>query len=188
MSADNHRTLTREVEATVIPAGDKINLPEGMEVDITHRLGGNFTIVCDYGMFRILGKDADALGEDSPDAAAAESDAAAASTEPSGPPEEGTLWEALKTVYDPEIPVNIVDLGLVYSLDIAPREEGGYKVSVQMTLTAPGCGMGPAIAEDARIRCESVPGVGEAQVDIVWDPPWNQDMISEDGKMELGLI
>ncbi|MBC2593075.1 putative Fe-S cluster assembly protein SufT [Ruficoccus amylovorans] len=190
MPADNHRTLTREVEATVIPAGDKINLPEGMEVDITHRLGGNFTIVCDYGMFRILGKDADALGEEQPGAENGGVPAAASGADAnhSGPPEEGALWEALKTVYDPEIPVNIVDLGLVYSLEASEREEGGYKVNVQMTLTAPGCGMGPAIAEDARIRCETVPGVSEAQVDIVWDPPWNQDMISEEGKMELGLI
>ncbi len=188
MPTDNHRTLTREVEATVIPAGDKINLPEGMEVDITHRLGGNFTIVCDYGMFRVLGKDADALGEDEPGGDSEDTAPAAADADHSGPPDEGALWEALKTVYDPEIPVNIVDLGLVYSLDSNPREEGGFKVNVQMTLTAPGCGMGPAIAEDARIRVESVPGVSEAQVDIVWDPPWNQDMISEEGKMELGLI
>lgn len=187
MPADNHRTLTREVEATVIPAGDKLNLPEGMEVDITHRLGGNYTIVCDYGMFRILGKDADALGEDVEKAAATGAEADA-DTDHSGPPDEQAVWEALRSVFDPEIPVNIVDLGLVYSMEVSGREEGGHKVNVQMTLTAPGCGMGPAIAEDAKTRVETVPGATEAQVDIVWDPPWNQDMISEAGKMELGLL
>ncbi|MEM8549957.1 MAG: putative Fe-S cluster assembly protein SufT [Verrucomicrobiota bacterium] len=190
MSSDNHRVLTREVEATIIPAGDKLNLPQGMEVDITHRLGGNFTIVCDYGMFRILGKDADALGEENPEAdpAAGNEAVADAAADHSGPPEDDAIWDALRSVYDPEIPVNIVDLGLVYSMESTELEAGGYKVGVQMTLTAPGCGMGPAIAEDARSRVVTVPGVSEAQVDIVWDPPWNQDMISEAGKMELGLI
>ena len=106
-----------------------------------------------------------------------------------GPPDEDAIWEALRSVFDPEIPVNIVDLGLIYSMDVTePEEGGGYKVGVQMTLTAPGCGMGPAIAEDARSRVVTVPGVSEAQVDIVWDPPWHQDMISEAGKMELGLL
>ncbi len=186
--SDNHRTLTREVEATVIPAGDKLNLPEGMEVDITHRLGGNFTIVCDYGMFRILGKDADALGEEIPTADASAGAEAAADADHEGPPDDDAIWEALRSVFDPEIPVNIVDLGLIYSMDVKETEEGKYDVSVQMTLTAPGCGMGPAIAEDARSRVVTVPGVNEAQVDIVWDPPWHQDMISEAGKMELGLL
>lgn len=186
MGSDNHRTLTREVEATVIPAGDKLNLPEGMEVDITHRLGGNFTVVCDYGMFRIMGKDADALGEEVQTVAS--NDAPAGDDEHKGPPEDGAVWEALKSVFDPEIPVNIVDLGLVYSMEVKEREEGGHKVFVQMTLTAPGCGMGPAIAEDAKNHVEAVPGATEAQVDIVWDPAWNQDMISEEGKMELGLV
>ncbi|GHC04103.1 putative Fe-S cluster assembly protein SufT [Cerasicoccus arenae] len=185
MSANNQRTLTRDVEATVIPAGDKINLPIGTKVDITHRLGGNFTVVCDYGMFRILGTDADALGEEKPEAVA-KGDSANGETH-EGPPGEDAIWDALKSVYDPEIPVNIVDLGLVYSMDIM-SEENEHHVAVQMTLTAPGCGMGPAIAEDAKGRVESVPGVKSAQVDIVWDPPWTQDMISEEGKMELGLI
>lgn len=186
MPADNHRILSRDVEATVIPAGEALVLPAGSQVDITHRLGGNFTVVCDHGMFRILGKDADALGE--------ETEAAAAPAEAKkddgheGPPDEAALWDALKTVYDPEIPVNIVDLGLVYSLNVEESEPEEYAVSVHMTLTAPGCGMGPAIAEDAKTRLEGVPGVDRAQVDIVWDPPWTQDMISEEGKMELGLI
>jgi len=186
MSANNQRVLERDVEATVIPAGDKVTLPAGTKVDITHRLGGNFTVVCDYGMFRILGSDADALNEEIPDSTKAvgkvEGDGAHV-----GAPSETGIWDALKSVYDPEIPVNIVDLGLVYSMEVIP-EGDQHRVAVQMTLTAPGCGMGPAIAEDAKTRVETVPGVDEARVDIVWDPPWTQDMISEEGKMELGLV
>jgi len=105
-----------------------------------------------------------------------------------GPVAIEQLWEALKKVFDPEIPVNIVDLGLVYSLESSERLEGGHKVEMQMTLTAPGCGMGPVIADDAKTHLEGVPGVADAQVDIVWDPPWNQDMITEEGKMVLGLM
>ena len=183
---DNQRVLIREVQATVIPAGDSVNLPAGTAVDITHRLGGNFTVVCDFGMFRILGKDADALGEEIPDALS-EKDKAAAD-EHVGPPSNDAIWDAMKTVYDPEIPVNIVDLGLVYSMEISEIEENCYGVQVQMTLTAPGCGMGPAIAEDCKNRIEASPGVASAKVDIVWDPPWDQEMISEEGKMQLGLI
>ncbi len=182
----SERSLSRDVIATLVPAGDSVNLPAGTRVTITHRLGGNFTVVCDYGMFRINGTDGDALGEEKP----------AASTVAEGtpipgdgkPPAEPMLWEALKTVFDPEIPVNIVDLGLIYDLQIKDLGENRYGVDVQMTLTAPGCGMGPAIAEDARSRLAAVPGVAEAKVEILWDPPWSQDRISEEGKMQLGLI
>ena len=180
---DDLRTLTREVEATLIPQGTPMSLPEGEQVTITHRLGGNFTVMTSNGMFRISGANADALGEEVSDAAkAAEASGA------NGPVEKDDLGEALKKVYDPESPVNIVDLGLVYSLESAERPEGGHKIDMQMTLTAPGGGMGPVIAEDAKLHLEGVPGVAEAQVDIVWDPPWNQDMITEEGKMVLGLI
>jgi len=182
----SERSLSRDVTATLVPAGDAINLPAGTHVTITHRLGGNFTVVCDYGMFRINGADADALGEDKPAAAAT---AAAALTPGDGrAPAEPLLWEALKTVFDPEIPVNIVDLGLIYTLQIKELGENRFGVDVAMTLTAPGCGMGPAIAEDARARIAAVPGVSEAKVEIVWDPPWSQERISEEGKMQLGLI
>ncbi len=186
MPSNNHRVLTRNVRATVIPAGDVVDLPVGTEVDITHRLGGNFTIVCDFGMFRIDGKDAEAIGEEIPETAA--SQAKKTDQAPGELPSEESLWDALKTVFDPEIPVNIVDLGLVYSLQRHDAGEGTCTVEAQMTLTAPGCGMGPAIAEDAKNRLEAIPGVSQAQVDIVWDPPWNQNMITEEGKMELGLI
>lgn len=181
--SDDLRTLTREVEVTLIPQGTPMSLPEGETVTITHRLGGNFTVMTHNGMFRISGANADALGEEITQAA---KDAEAAGS--NEPVETDALWEALKTVFDPEIPVNIVDLGLVYSLECTERPEGGHKVSMDMTLTAPGCGMGPVIAEDAQMRLESVPGVAEAEVEIVWDPPWNQDMITEEGKMVLGLI
>ena len=179
---DDTRTLSREVEATLIPQGTPMSLPEGETVTITHRLGGNFTVMTHNGMFRIKGVDGDALGEDVTEAAASHDDY------DGSPPEKDALWEALKKVFDPEIPVNIVDLGLVYSLNTKERLEGGYKLDMDMTLTAPGCGMGPAIAEDAKGQLERVPGVSEAEVNIVWDPPWNQDMISEEGKMVLGLV
>ncbi len=186
----NHHTtvkiLTRDCQATIIPAGDVINLPIGTKVTITHRLGGNFTVSCDYGMFRILGKDADALGEEVPDST--KTSMAFSQTDHEGPPDENILWEQLKTVYDPEIPVNIVDLGLVYSLEIYTISPNKFGVKVSMTLTAPGCGMGPSIAADAESRLLSVPNVAEANVELVWDPAWTQDMISDEGKMELGLI
>lgn len=193
----NDRVLMREVKATVIPAGDAVALPAGTKVNITHRLGGNFTVVCDYGMFRIAGPDADALGEEAPtetQGAAGSSDAqgsrgVAEHVGHKGAPDQDEIWRQLKTVFDPEIPVNIVDLGLVYSMTVSPLDTPDrHKVLIAMTLTAPGCGMGPVIAEDARNRALAVPGVCEAQVDIVWNPPWTQAMISEDGKMELGLI
>ncbi len=180
------RILSRSVEGTLIPQGDTVMIPEGVEVTITHRLGGNFTVMTREGMFRIMGRDADAIGESV--AEEADTDATTQSVS-EGPPDENALWDALRKVYDPEIPVNIVDLGLIYSLDAKSLEsDAGYHVDAAMTLTAPGCGMGPTIAEDARVKLVAVPGVSSAQVDIVWDPPWNQDMISEEGKMQLGLI
>lgn len=178
---DDKRLLTRAVEATLIPQGTPMELAKGENVVITHRLGGNFTIMTENGMFRIKGVDADALGEE---IVVNEKNKAIAHQ---GPPEMEALWTVLKKVFDPEIPVNIVDLGLVYSLEVL-KEEEKHIVEMQMTLTAPGCGMGPAIAEDAQNHLETVPGVGEAKVAIVWDPPWDQEMITEEGKMILGLI
>jgi len=180
---NEQRTLTRDVDATLIPQGTPMTLSKEEEVTITHRLGGNFTVMTSNGMFRISGANADALGEEVTDAAKQ-----AGAEGANGPVEKEQLWEALRKVFDPEIPVNIVDLGLVYSLDTSERLEGGHKVDMQMTLTAPGCGMGPVIAEDAKNHLEAVPGVAEAEVNIVWDPPWNQDMITEEGKMILGLM
>ena len=166
--SDEQRTLTREVEVTLIPQGTPMTLPEGEAVTITHRLGSNFTVMTQNGMFRISGANADALGEE-----VADSNNTRDTETNTGPVEKETLWEALKTVFDPEIPVNIVDLGLVYSLECSEHETGGNKVDMQMTLTAPGCGMGPVIADDAKARLEAVSGVTEASVadTVVW--PYN---------------
>jgi len=187
------RTTTADIPATVVPSGESITIPTGSIVTITHRLGGNFTVTWEYGMARIAGQYAESIGEELPEWA--KKKAKAGDDESSEAPEVADLWEALKTVYDPEIPVNIVDLGLVYSLDVEALKEsqpdakdGQWKVWMKMTLTAPGCGMGPAIASDAQQRLLQVSGVTDAQVDIVWEPAWNQDMITEVGKMELGLI
>jgi probable FeS assembly SUF system protein SufT len=176
------RTLTRDLTATQIPSGDKTLLPAATPVIIHQTLGGSYTVQTDFGLFRIDGKDGDAIGEQIVD------NSVQSATLSDGAPDPAAVWDQLKKVYDPEIPVNIVDLGLVYSMDVAKQDDGGYKVDVAMTLTAPGCGMGPAIAEDAKGKILLVPGVSDADVRITWDPPWNQQMISEEGKMKLGLI
>lgn len=185
MTVSNDRILQRDCEATVIPAGDKVHIPKGTKVVITHRLGGNFTLVCDWGMFRIASKDADALGEKTPEEFLQQEEKKLAHV---GAPDESAIWDQLKSVYDPEIPVNIVDLGLVYSMDLKEEPKDYYTAYISITLTSPGCGMGPAIAEDVKTKVLTVPGVQNAEVEIVWDPAWNQTMISEAGKMQLGLI
>lgn len=193
---DNNRVLKRDVEATTVPAGDAAYLPAGTPVTITHRLGGNFTVICDVGMFRIAGKDADALDEETPGETvnisgttdAFGSTGTAEHPNFHGEPDKDKIWDALKLVYDPEIPVDIVNLGLVYSMTVEALGNDRYAVNIAMTLTAPGCGMGPVIAEDARNRVLTVPGVHEARVDIVFEPPWTQEMVSEEGRMELGWI
>ena len=179
----DERIVSKDTPATIVPYGDQITIPEGTRVMITHRLGGNFTVTWEGGMAQINGSHAEGIGEK------ATASAAIDKADHDGPPSDEAIWDAMRKVYDPEIPVNIVDLGLVYNMNVHPTEEDdGYEVQVDMTLTAPGCGMGPAIANDAKCKIEAVPGVTEAKVDIVWDPPWRQDMISEVGKMELGLL
>lgn len=180
--ANRDRTLSRDVLATQIPSGDKQTLASGTRIFIHQTLGGSYTVQTDFGLFRIDGKDGDALGEQVID------NTVKAATLDNGAPDPEAIWNQLRQVFDPEIPVNIVDLGLIYSMDIEQTPDNGYKVSVAMTLTAPGCGMGPAIAEDAKSKILLVPGVSDADVRITWDPPWNQSMISEEGKMKLGLI
>jgi probable FeS assembly SUF system protein SufT len=180
--ATKERTLSREVSATQIPSGDKQTLPAGSRVFIHQTLGGSYTVQTDFGLFRVDGKDGDALGEQVIE------QVVQASTLAGGAPDPEAVWDQLKKVYDPEIPVNIVDLGLVYSMEVTGDAANGYKVDVAMTLTAPGCGMGPAIAEDAKSKILLVPGVSAADVRITWEPPWNQQMISEEGKMKLGLL
>lgn len=180
-SAPKDRILSRDVVVTQIPSGDKHTLFAGAKVFIHQILGGTYTVQGDAGLYRIDGKDADAIGEQ------VSTDTVQAATLADGAPDPEALWTQLRKVYDPEIPVNIVDLGLVYSLDVT-KTDTGYKADVAMTLTAPGCGMGPAIAEDAKGKLLLVPGLDTAEVRIVWEPTWDQSMISEEGKMKLGLI
>jgi len=179
-------SLTRDIEAIQIPSGLTKKLEKGTPVIITQALGGTYTVVVEHsaGLFRVLAQDADALGKVHAPAATPD----ASSDKTTGPLKEDDIWAQLKTCYDPEIPVNIVDLGLIYSMEIKPQEGGGNLVEVKMTLTAPGCGMGPSIASDAQRKILTVPGVTDAQVDVVWDPPWSADRISQDGKVKLGMV
>jgi len=180
-------TLTRDCDAIQIPSGQTIIIPSGMTVVVTQALGGSYTVATPGGLARIAEKDAVELGlTELKDIEQAEPQKVAPSS-PDGEVTKEQVWEQLKTVYDPEIPVNIVDLGLVYDCSLK-RDEAGVKVHVAMTLTAPGCGMGPTIAEDAKTKILSLGGITDAEVELVWDPPWNQEMISEVGKMKLGLI
>ena len=173
--------LKRDCEVTQIPSGTSIMLPASTQVDITQALGGTYTIrALEGSLFRISAKDADALGMADTDSKCDEPAAA-------GPVTEDAVWGALKTCFDPEIPVNIVDLGLVYDLQISSLPEGGSSVAVKMTLTAPGCGMGGAIAGDAQMKLLELPGVRDAHVEIVWDPPWHPSLITPAGKSLLGL-
>ncbi|MBM3838655.1 MAG: putative Fe-S cluster assembly protein SufT [Verrucomicrobia bacterium] len=178
--------LSRDCEAVQIPAGHKVVLPKGTPVEITQTLGGSFTVMASGSLFRLANGDADALGIEAPAPGAANANANAAS-EASGPADESAIWETLRTCYDPEIPVNIVDLGLVYDLHLEPQPSGRSKVFVKMTLTAPGCGMGTVIAADAQQKLLELPGVEDASVEIVWDPPWHHSMISPAGRARLGL-
>jgi probable FeS assembly SUF system protein SufT len=178
--------LKRDCDAVQIPVGSTVVLPAGTPVDITQSLGGTYTVHAQGGLYRIADKDADALGLEPKPTSLAE-EVAKRSEGVKGPVEEKLVWDTLKTCYDPEIPVNIVDLGLVYDMHIEPLPSGGNKVFVKMTLTAPGCGMGPAIAQDAQEKLLFLPGIEDASVEIVWDPPWHQSMISGEGRRILGL-
>ncbi|MFM9001815.1 MAG: iron-sulfur cluster assembly protein [Opitutia bacterium] len=175
--------LTRDCKASVIPSGDVVVLEKGAAVSVVQALGGSVTVRTPMGLFRISGQDLDALGAE---AAARFAAAPSAAAPASGPVTEDALWEALKGCFDPEIPVNIVDLGLIYHLALSDGAKG-KKVAVKMTLTAQGCGMGPVIAGDAKSKLEALPGVESAEVEIVWDPVWNPRMISEEGRQQLGL-
>ena len=185
MHENTEFTLARDVEAIQIPSGTKTTIPAGTPGVITQALGGSYTVATYQGLARVAESDADALGLEKAAAAANGAEKPAAST---GEVDEKMVWDQLKQCFDPEIPVNIVDLGLVYDCQLTKRPEGGTKVDVKMTLTAPGCGMGPAIAYDAQSKILTIDGVDEADVQLVWDPPWNQSMISEAGRMKLGMV
>src|ERR1700761_2662722 len=178
------KILTRDVEASVVPIGTKVTLQKGETAHITQSLGGTYTVVVNGNMFRIESRDADALG--------IEVQATPVTTTSTGPMTQEELekkvWESLKTCYDPEIPVNIVDLGLIYDCHLTSIGEHNFKADVKMTLTAPGCGMGPVLAQDVQNKLISLEPIDEANVELVWDPPWNQGMMTEAAKLQLGLM
>lgn len=181
--------LVDECLATLIPAGEVVTLAKGTPVSINQALGGSVTVSTPDGLFRIEKEHFAKLGPEAEQVLTHElATAAPADLNLQGPFSEEHAWHALKACFDPEIPVNIVDLGLIYSLECEAVSDGKYKVDVQMTLTAQGCGMGPTIAADAKEKLEALAGVDFANVQIVWDPPWNPRMISEAGKAKLGLL
>lgn len=174
-------TLHRNCKATLIPEGYEIELPQGSIGYITQALGGSFTVYVDGSLFRISGIDADALGKEP--------------LEPPALPENSTddeveevIWEQIKTCYDPEIPINVVDLGLIYTCDIVKIDDGSRRVSITMTLTAPGCGMGDILVEDVRSKVVLVPTVADADVELVFDPPWDRSMMSEEAQLQTGMM
>ncbi len=182
MNKDEPVTLARDVEAAIITVGDRVTLQKGEQAYITQTLGGSYTVIINGNMFRIEGKDADALGIE-----------ATAKTVSTGGPVsqeqlEKEVWNQLRSCYDPEIPVNVVDLGLIYDCQVTPLNAGSHKVDVKMTLTAPGCGMGPMLAQDVQNKLLSLEGVDDVAVELVWDPPWNQGMMTEAAKLQLGLV
>jgi len=173
--------LLWDCEATVIPGGDRITLRRGDEVQVTQALGGSFTVTTSGGyLARIGATDAGALGLEPPQAV-------------DQPPASGAfalenVFEQLKTVFDPEIPVNVADLGLIYACEAQPLPAGGHRVEIKMSMTAPGCGMGDVLREDAIARVQEVPGVAEVDVELVWDPPWDPSRMSEAARLELGML
>jgi probable FeS assembly SUF system protein SufT len=185
MNSHEPVTLQRDVKAAVVPVGTQVTLLKGEQAYITQSLGGSYTIVVNGNMFRIDGTDADALGF--------ETAAKTANAANSGPRTveqlEKEIWDGLRTCYDPEIPVNIVDLGLIYDCRVTAlaASSASFQAQVKMTLTAPGCGMGPMLAQDVQNKLLAIEGIDEANVELVWDPPWNQGMMTEAAKLQLGL-
>jgi probable FeS assembly SUF system protein SufT len=171
----------RDCAAVLVPQGDVVSLPAGRVGYITQALGGSYTVFVEGNLFRIAGVDADAIGKEPPEPlelpAGAGDDAV-----------EQMVWRQLRTCFDPEIPINVVDLGLVYAASVLPRDDGQRLVEVKMTLTAPGCGMGDILVEDVRSKLELIPTVAEADVELVFDPPWNRSMMSEAARLETGML
>ena len=183
MHANETVTLTRDVDAAVVPVGTLVTLLKGEEALVTQSLGGSYTVIVNGNMFRVEGRNADALGfEPAPDAALT-----------GGQPRtreelEKEIWNQMRSCYDPEIPVNVVDLGLIYDCQLTPLGENGYKVEIKMTLTAPGCGMGPTLKQDVENKLLNLEGVDEVNVELVWEPQWNQGLMTEAAKLQLGLL
>ena len=173
--------VNREVSAVMVPAGVEVKLKPGQAGYITQALGGSFTVYLDGNLLRISGEDADAIGKEIVKAPelppnATESDV------------KQLAWEQMRTCYDPEIPINIVELGLVYECEVAPNEDGTHTISVKMTLTAVGCGMGEVLVADVKEKLERIPTVREANVELTFDPPWNQSMMSEAARLQTGMF
>ncbi len=181
MNAFERITLQRDVVGTLIPAGTKVELPEGASARVTQALGGSYTVEVEGHLFRIEGKDGDAISQE---AAAAPTLAADASEDEI----EKAVWTQLATCYDPEIPINIVELGLIYECKLEAIDDGGKRARIRMTLTAPGCGMGEVLVSDVRAKALTVPGVREADVELTFDPPWTRDMMSEAAQLQAGFI
>ena len=173
--------LERDCVAVMVPQGESVTLPAGQVGYITQALGGSFTVYVDGNLFRIRGADADALGKEPPPALEL----------PEGARDEDVeklVWQQLRTCFDPEIPIDVVELGLVYTCTLERLDEGRRKVNVEMTLTAPGCGMGDILVDDVRTKLEMIPTIAEADVELVFDPPWNHSMMSEAAKLETGMF
>lgn len=173
--------LERDCAAVLVPQGDAVSLPAGSVGYITQALGGSYTIFVEGNLFRIAGSDADAIGKEPPQALELPADAGEEAV-------EQLVWKQLRTCFDPEIPINVVDLGLVYEAVVARREDGQRMVEVKMTLTAPGCGMGDILIDDVRTKLELIPTVAEADVELVFDPPWTRSMMSEAARLETGML
>ena len=174
-------TFIRETDAVLIPAGERVKLPEGSTGFLTQALGGSFTIYIEGNLFRVAGIDGDAIGKERVEPPDVPDDATEAEI-------EAAVWQQLRTCYDPEIPINIVELGLVYECKVERAPNGKRVVKITMTLTAPGCGMGDVLASDVREKVEVIPTVERADVELVFDPPWNQSMMSEEARLEAGLL
>jgi probable FeS assembly SUF system protein SufT len=170
----------RDCAAVLVPQGDAVTLPAGSVGYITQSLGGSYTVFVEGNLFRIAGNDADAIGKEATGPLELSLDAGDDAV-------EELVWKQLRTCFDPEIPINVVDLGLVYEAVVSHREDGQRKVDVRMTLTAPGCGMGEILVDDVRNKLEMIPTVAEADVELVFDPPWNRSMMSDAARLETGM-
>lgn len=174
-------TIERDVTAVIIPIGEVVTLREGTAGFITQALGGSFTVYVEGNLFRIAGPDADAIGKEPEPPPAIPENATDSDI-------EEVIWNQLRTCYDPEIPVNIVDLGLIYRCEIQSLPDGERSVNVDMTLTAPGCGMGEVLVQDAQDKIAVIPTVADVRVELVFDPPWNQAMMSDEARLQTGLM
>ncbi|MAA74943.1 MAG: putative Fe-S cluster assembly protein SufT [Salinisphaeraceae bacterium] len=174
-------TFTRDCEAVLIPAGDTIEIPCGTHGTVTQALGGSFTVYVAGNLARVAGDDADAIGKEKPPRIELPQDADDDAV-------EALVWDQMKTVYDPEIPINVVDLGLIYRCEFDHSDPEDRRIMVDMTLTAPGCGMGDILVDDVRTRVKMIPTVGHCSVELVFDPPWTMEMMSEAAQLQTGMI